>query len=108
LQNAFTSLPDAAALLYPWAPVRWLMKNRYDSLNKICRYRGPLLMSHGTRDELVPIALGWRLFEAAAGPKEFFAVEGAGHNSAEPPEYYEALSRFLDQLPPTGASVRAD
>ncbi|HEX5104061.1 MAG TPA: alpha/beta hydrolase, partial [Pirellulaceae bacterium] len=32
LQNTFTSLPDAAACMYPWAPVQWLMKNRYDSL----------------------------------------------------------------------------
>lgn len=99
LQNTFTSLPDAAAELYPWAPVHWLMKNRYDSLGKIGRYPGPLLMSHGTQDELVRIALGRRLFEAAPGRKEFLAIEGAGHNSPEPPEYLELLSRFIDALP---------
>ena len=44
------------------APVQWLMNNRYDSLTKICRYQGPVLMSHGTADSLVPYELGCKLF----------------------------------------------
>ncbi|MEX2175682.1 MAG: alpha/beta hydrolase [Pirellulaceae bacterium] len=99
LQNTFTSLPDAAARLYPWVPVRWLMRNRYDSLAKIGRYNGPVLFSHGTADELVPYELGRRLYDAAPGPKEFFVIERGGHNQAEPRAYYEALDRFLDSLP---------
>jgi fermentation-respiration switch protein FrsA (DUF1100 family) len=100
LQNTFTSMPDAAARLYPWAPVRLLMKNRYDSLSKIGRFRGPVLSSHGTTDELVPYELGRKLFEAAPGErKEFFTIEGANHNSPEPREYYLALDQWLDELP---------
>ena len=100
LQNTFTSVPDAAAYLYPWAPVRWLMKNRYDSLSKINNYSGPLLISHGTADTLVPIALSRRLYEAASGRKEFYVIEGGDHNALEPAEYAVALDRFLDSLPP--------
>ena len=100
LQNTFTSMPDAAARLYPWAPVRLLMKNRYDSLSIIGRYGGPILASHGTADELVPNELGRKLFDAAPGTrKEFFAIEGADHNSPEPREYYLALDRWLGELP---------
>ena len=99
LQNTFTSLPDAAARLYPWAPVRWLMKNRYDSLAKIHAYEGPIFASHGTLDDLVPMDLGRRLFDAAPSPrKTFFVIEGAGHNTPEPREYYEALDRWLEDL----------
>jgi fermentation-respiration switch protein FrsA (DUF1100 family) len=83
VQNAFTTLPDAAAWHYPWAPVRWLMRNRYDSLAKIGRYRGPLLASHGTADVIVPLVLGQKLFAAAPGRKEFFQIEGRGHNDPE-------------------------
>ncbi len=100
LQSTFTSMPDAAAHLYPWAPVRLLMKNRYDSLSKIGRYRGPVLSSHGTADELVPYELGRKLFEAAPGDrKEFFTIEGGNHNSPEPREYYLVLDRWLGELP---------
>jgi hypothetical protein len=98
VQNTFTSLPEAAAWHYPWAPVRWLMRNRYDSLAKIARYEGPLLASHGTADEVVPFALGQKLFAAAPGRKEFFRIEGRGHNDPEPREYYRVLDRWLDSL----------
>jgi len=100
LQNTPTSMPDAAALLYWFVPVRWLMKNRYDSLTKIHQYSGPVLVSHGTADTLVPCGLGRRLFEAAAcKQKRFFEIAGGGHNDVEPPEYNAALDEFLESLP---------
>ena len=99
LQSTFTSLPDAAACLYPWAPVRWLMKNRYDSLSKIGRYPGNVLISHGTTDDLVPCNLGRKLYDAVPGPKRFVELTG-GHNDEESPEYYDALDEFLISLPP--------
>jgi fermentation-respiration switch protein FrsA (DUF1100 family) len=102
LQNTFTSMPDVAAGHYPWAPVRWLMRNRYDSLCKISGYRGPILASHGTADGLVPIEFGRRLFDAAPSErKEFVPIEGGDHNSPEPREYYLALDRWLESLPAT-------
>ena len=104
LQSTFTSLPDAAACLYPWAPVKWLMKNRYDSLSKIGRYPGSVLMSHGTTDELVPCNLGRKLYDAIPGPKQFFDLPG-GHNDEESPEYYQALDEFLGRLPPLSSDL---
>ena len=100
LQSTFTSLPDAAACLYPWAPVQWLMRNRYDSLSKIGRCRVPVLMSHGTADDLIPLRLGRQLYDAAAGPKQFIEIPGGNHNDEESREYYEALGKFFDNLPP--------
>jgi hypothetical protein len=100
LQSTFTSLPDAVARMYPWVPVRLLMHNRYDSLSKIARYDGPVLASHGTADELVPLELGRKLYDAAPTTrKELFTIEGGGHNSPEPREYYLMLDRWLDELP---------
>ncbi|WP_425617126.1 alpha/beta hydrolase [Anatilimnocola sp. NA78] len=99
LQNTFTSMPDAAARMYPWAPIQLLMKNRYNSLEKITKYRGPLLQSHGDRDTLVPFDIGQKLHAAAPGPKEFFVNKGLGHNDAEPPEYDKVLAKFIKSLP---------
>jgi uncharacterized protein len=99
LQNTFTSLHDAAASNYPWVPVRLLMRNRYDSLSRISRYSGPLFISHGTADRIIPFAHGQKLFAAATGPKEFFEIAGGDHNDSEPNHYLPALHKFLDSLP---------
>jgi len=106
LESTFTSLPDVAAVHYPWVPTHLLMRNRLNSLAKIGDYDGPLLQSHGTADETIPIYLGRRLFEAAPGQKQFVAVEGEGHNRRRVAgsKYYEQLDRFLDDLPEGNAS----
>jgi uncharacterized protein len=99
LENAFTSLPDVAARQFPWLPVRWLMKNRYDSLTQIQDYSGPLLQVHAGEDRLVPVALGRKLFAAAQNPhKQFLEFAGLGHNSEWPADYYDTLASFLDDV----------
>ncbi|MCL4401190.1 MAG: alpha/beta hydrolase [Acidobacteria bacterium] len=69
----------------------------FDSVSKISRVRAPLLIIHGDRDRTVPFDLGESLFAAAAEPKSFWRVRGAGHNDL--PEtagtaYRERLSAF--------------
>lgn len=95
LVKTFTSAPEAAAAMYPWLPVRWLMRNRFDNLSKIKSCAGPIFIGHGTVDRLVPFAQGKRLYEAANEPKAFFTLEGADHNDSLPVEFFEALKGFL-------------
>lgn len=102
VETSFSALPDVAAALYPWLPVRWVMKNRYDSMSRIEKYTGPYHQSHGTADTLVPIAMGRQLFErAASANKNWLEFPGSGHNDAWPESYYSQLARFLDSVPPT-------
>jgi len=105
LESTFTSLPDLAALYYPWLPVRWLMRNRFNSLDKIGNYHGPLLQSHGDADTIVPLEYGRRLFEAANEPKEFLVLHGEDHNDFPPLGYYDQLRAFLEALPDSGESA---
>jgi len=42
----------------------------------------PLLIVHGTNDEVVPFAQGRQLFEAAHEPKTMFAVKGGHHGDS--------------------------
>ena len=99
LQSTFTSLPDVAVRLFPWLPVHWLMRNRFDSLSKIGRYHGPLLQSHGDRDTIVPFSLAQQLFDAANPPKQFITVPNGGHNDPQSMSYYGELKKFLENLP---------
>jgi fermentation-respiration switch protein FrsA (DUF1100 family) len=99
LENTFSRMTDAAAALYPWLPVRLVMRNRYNSLRRIERCDSPLFQCHGTADEIVPIELGRRLHEAAPSPlKHFFEIPNGRHNDTPPPVYYSALAQFLDQV----------
>jgi fermentation-respiration switch protein FrsA (DUF1100 family) len=97
LESTFTSLPDVGARIYPFLPVRYVMRSRFNSLDKIRDYRGPLFVSHGDHDELIPLEFGRKLFDAAPGErKEFFTVSHGGHNDPQPEAYYVKLARFLD------------
>ncbi len=101
LENAFTTMPDVAAIHYPWLPVRWVMKNRYDNLSRIKRYNGPLLQTHGTADILIPIALARSLFDDAPSKnKKWVEFAGRGHNDPEPASFYADLDKFLAAVSP--------
>ncbi len=95
LVSTFTSIPDMAQLLYPWLPARRLVRSRFDNLAKIGQCSQPLFMAHGTADNLVPYAQGERLFAAANEPKQFFGMEGRGHNDMPAADFYSACRAFL-------------
>lgn len=79
LEAPYTSIPDVAALQYPFVPVQWLVLDRFDSLSKIGRVTAPLLLIHGEQDGLIPLALAKRLFNAANAPKQALLLPNAGH-----------------------------
>ena len=65
LRSTFSRLTDAAAVHFPWLPVRLLMFDRYPSADRIPRVTCPILILHGERDVVVPFELGEALFAAA-------------------------------------------
>ena len=100
MEGSFTTMPDAASHIYPFIPVRWLMRNRYDSIDKITRYHGPLLQIHGIDDEIVPVALGEKLFAAAPSEnKTLLKIPHRGHNDLWLDDYAPQLTKFLESLP---------
>jgi len=99
LENTFCSAVDVAAGRYRLFPVRWLMRNRYDSLDCIGDYNGPVFQSHGTLDTIVPIQYGRRLFDAIpSAQKRFLELPDIGHNHSRPANYYSEVAAFLDDV----------
>jgi hypothetical protein len=101
LEAPFCSVRELIRHHVPILPIGLLFQTRYDTLAKIGRVRAPVLVLHGERDALVPLAQGERLFAAANEPKAFYRIAGAGHNDtflAGGAGYIEALRRFLDRL----------
>jgi fermentation-respiration switch protein FrsA (DUF1100 family) len=100
LQSTFATMVDAAAVHYPWLPVKLLMRNRYDSIGRIAAHDGPVLQSHGTSDEVIPYSEARRLFEAVPSKqKQWVDVPGGYHNTPQPASYYPVLREFLEGLP---------
>ena len=89
---------DVAAKTYPYLPARWLMKDRFESINHIKFIDASLLIIHGETDQVVPFSLGQRLFEEALEPKSFFAVPDVGHNELDVPEVRARVEQFIDEL----------
>jgi fermentation-respiration switch protein FrsA (DUF1100 family) len=80
LQSPFTSAVDVGADRYWFMPVRLLMKDQFRSDLYIGKVTAPVLVMHGERDDIVPIALGERLYALINAPKRFVRIRDAGHN----------------------------
>ena len=57
----YTSIADVANVYFPFLPNRWLLRDRFDNAAKAPRVTVPVLVVHGTDDEVIPFELGERL-----------------------------------------------
>lgn len=75
--------------------------DQFKSISKIGNVRCPILIMHGTRDEVISFWHGSKLFEAANEPKLSYWVEGARHNDlfrVAGPAYGHTLKRFNEMI----------
>jgi uncharacterized protein len=79
LEAPFASAVSVAASVYPFVPVRFLMKDQFRSDLRIRNVTVPVLIVHGDRDTVIPIESGERLYSLIEGPKRFLRIPGAGH-----------------------------
>lgn len=86
-----------------------LAGDAFNNSGKIPELSAPLLIIHGTRDEIIPFRLGRELFNQAPAPKEFVAIEGAGHNDislAETGRYWKAIEQWVNAERKTSTGCR--
>jgi fermentation-respiration switch protein FrsA (DUF1100 family) len=104
IESTFTSLGDAAAAVAKTSlPVRWLLSQKFDSLDKIRDIGMPLLVVHGLDDRYVPSRFSQQLFNAALEPKKLLLVPGATHNNSmnlAGSSYRQAIDALLKARPP--------
>jgi alpha-beta hydrolase superfamily lysophospholipase len=79
IASGFTSVPDLGQQLYPYLPIRWLARIRYDTRKYLKSVTVPVLIAHSPQDDIVPFEHGRALFAAANPPKQFLELAG-GHN----------------------------
>jgi uncharacterized protein len=95
VESPYSSTVDVAASLFPYAPVRWLMKDQFRSDQWIGAVHVPLLIMHGAQDEVIGIRFGERLFALANEPKRFIRYDKGGHNDLDDYGSGDAARAFI-------------
>lgn len=95
VEGSFTSIPDVfATMKWGWLPLGALITQRFDSASAIGKVKAPVLVVHGSADNLISPTIGRALYERAPQPKRFVLVEGGSHhntNALGQSSYREAL-----------------
>jgi uncharacterized protein len=107
LRSPFTSMTDVGRMHYPIFPVRWLLRDRYASSERIAQIRCPLLVVAGDRDGVIPLEYSQRLYDAAPSPKQMLVIPGADHNDqalTAGDEMIAAVDTFLQRESTRSAS----
>ncbi|KQZ86368.1 alpha/beta hydrolase [Pseudomonas sp. Root562] len=108
IESTFTSLGDAVAevagnnLPVNWLPVRWLLSQKFDSIDKIVDIDMPLLVVHGLADQFMPSRFSQQLFNAANQPKSLLLIPGGTHNNSMSlggSRYRQALDGLMQTKP---------
>ena len=97
LESPFTSMAKTAKIYYPYLPVNLLLKDKYDSINKIHKITKPILIMHGMKDDLVPYIMSVELFNKANEPKYSFFPKNDNHMMDFNDELLNKIRLFIKQ-----------
>ena len=98
LETPFTSMTDAAKIFYPYIPVGLLLKDKFENKKKIKNINSPILVMHGEADQIVPFAMGKKIFEIANRPKYSYFTKYDNHMMEYDEKLVLALKSFIKSL----------
>jgi len=81
LEAPYTSIEALAKKRYWFIPVRFLLKDKFDSISKVSQLTSPTLVLHGDSDRVINMDYGKQLYDAIPQPKKFAAFPGGGHSN---------------------------
>jgi uncharacterized protein len=79
LDAPYTSAVDVGKRRYPFLPVEWAMRDRYETKRFIGRVTSPVLILHGARDAVIPVEMGREVARLANEPKRYIEFPNGGH-----------------------------
>ncbi|MGH8548389.1 MAG: alpha/beta hydrolase [Methylococcales bacterium] len=101
VESTFKSVPDLAAEIYRFLPVRLMSRLHYETESYLKSVDRPVLIIHSRDDEIIHVRHGRALYAVAAGPKEFLELRG-DHNTGflrDRAYYVQGLKMFLEKYP---------
>ncbi len=97
IENSFPSLKDLGNTFYRPLPLGWTAPFALRTSAWLNEAKVPVLVMHGTRDQVIPYALGKQLYDELEVPKEMLTSH-AGHCEIplfEADRYYDTVVRFV-------------
>ena len=98
LEAPFTSMVDMGQKIYPIFPVKFLLKDKYESKNKIKNIKSPILVLHGRKDKIVPFYMGEKIFEMANNPKFKYFTDLDDHMMSFDDKLINEIDLFISNL----------
>lgn len=98
LETPYYSILDVAKSRFPVFPVKQLLKYKMLSYQFIKETSCPILMFHGTEDQVVPYESAEKLYEASPKPQTtFITIEGGRHgNLSDFDIYHKYMHQILE------------
>ena len=100
LESTFTSMDELTSGMHSVVPARWFVRGKFKTNEHLSGVTCPVLVIHSLEDEVVPYALGRKVFEAAKEPKQFLEIQGTHNGGYEVSQkvYREGWERFLKEF----------
>ncbi|MBO6490927.1 MAG: alpha/beta hydrolase [Pelagibacteraceae bacterium] len=98
LESPFTSMVEMGKKYYSFFPVSLLLKDRYESINKIKNINIPILVMHGKKDRIVPFEMGNKIYDSANSPKFYYFPDYDDHMIDYNKLLIEKLKSFIESL----------
>jgi hypothetical protein len=83
---------------YPFFPVKLLLKDKYESKNKIKNIKFPILVMHGKKDKIIPFYMGEAIYNLANKPKFKYFPDNDDHMMDFDENLVNEISSFLKSL----------
>ena len=98
LESPFTSMVELAQKYYPVLPVKFLLKDKYETIKKLPNINSPLLVLHGKLDNIVPFSMGKKLFEKANEPKFKYFIDDDDHMLRYDQKLLNEIKKFISNI----------
>jgi uncharacterized protein len=98
LESPFTSMIELGKEKYPFLPVKFLLKDTYESNKKIKNIKAPVLVMHGKVDDIVPFHMGKKIYEMANEPKYYYFSEYDDHMMKYNEKLLKVIKNFIKSL----------
>lgn len=98
LESPFYSALSVAKSRYPFVPIKYLLKDQFRSDLFVKNVDVPILIFHGTNDNIVNYSEGKKLFDEISGKKQLVVVEEAGHLDFSNEFLMRNINMFLSEI----------
>ncbi len=95
LESPFTSMTELARKYYPYLPVNFILKDKFDSIKKIKLIEAPILIMHGKKDKIVPFKMGLKIYQSSNNPKFNYFNDNDDHMMNFDENMINTLKNFI-------------